>query len=245
MFNPDLENTFVSFGPSHVYAVVVVFSIIALLIVNQQRIRNSKYVDVLRYTLATLIILQEISLNVYRAVIGEWSIATSLPLHLCGLGVLSTAIILITKSEKLFQSVFFIMLIGAVMALLTPAIDYNLGFPHYRYFQFFTSHGLIAINFTFILFIFNYQKNIRYRHVLYNFVSLMVIAVVILGIDLLVDGNYMYLMGKPGEGTALDIFGAWPWYILNIFLFGLPVFFHVFYLPFFIRDFRRKRRVLA
>ena len=131
------------------------------------------------------------------------------------------------------------------MALLTPAIDYNLGFPHYRYFQFFTSHGLIAINFTFILFIFNYQKNIRYRHVLYNFVSLMVIAVVILGIDLLVDGNYMYLMGKPGEGTALDIFGAWPWYILNIFLFGLPVFFHVFYLPFFIRDFRRKRRVLA
>ena len=102
MFNPDLENTFVSFGPSHVYAVVVVFSIIALLIVNQQRIRNSKYVDVLRYTLATLIILQEISLNVYRAVIGEWSIATSLPLHLCGLGVLSTAIILITKSEKLF-----------------------------------------------------------------------------------------------------------------------------------------------
>ena len=155
MFNPDLENTFVSFGPSHVYAVVVVFSIIALLIVNQQRIRNSKYVDVLRYTLATLIILQEISLNVYRAVIGEWSIATSLPLHLCGLGVLSTAIILITKSEKLFQSVFFIMLIGAVMALLTPAIDYNLGFPHYRYFQFFTSHGLIAINFTFILFIFN------------------------------------------------------------------------------------------
>jgi len=245
MFNPNLENTFVSFGLSHMIAVMVVFSIIALIIVNRVKLRESNYFNIMRFTLATLIILQEISLSMYRISVGQWELGTSLPFHLCGLGVLSSAYILVTKNEKLFQNIFFIMLIGAVMALLTPSIEYNLGFPHYRYFQFFVSHGLIAINFTFILFVFNFQEHIRYKHLLNNFVALIVIAAIMLGVNLLTNGNYLYLMGKPGEGTALDIFGQWPWYVFNILIFGIPIFFHIFYVPFFIRDYRRKKRVLA
>lgn len=245
MFNPDLENTFVSFGPSHIYAVIVVFAIMALIIVNKTKLQQPNIMKGFAYTLAGLTLLQEVSLNVYRIVVGQWELATSLPLHLCGLGVLTTSIILITKSEKLFQSVFFIMLIGAVMALLTPSVEYGYGFPHYRYFQFFTSHGLISINFTFILFVFDFQANIRYKHLLHNFIALLAIAVVILGINLLVGGNYMYLLGKPGVGTAFDLFGEWPWYLVNIFFFGIPIFFHIFYIPFFIRDYRRRKRVLV
>lgn len=245
MFDPSLENTFVTFGLSHLFAVLIVFSLIALVIINRERLRQSKYVNHIRIGLVIATLGQEVSLNVYRIVMGEWSISTSLPLQLCGLGILTTSLILLTKSEKLFQNVFFIMMIGATMALITPGIEERLGFPHYRFFQFFVSHGLIVINFAFILFVFDFQKNIRYRHLLNSFVVLLMIAAVLLGINLLVDGNYMYLLAKPGEGTAFDLFGVWPWYIVNIFFFGIPIFFHLFYLPFFIRDYRRRKRALA
>lgn len=245
MFDPALENTFVSFGLSHVIAVMVVAVICSLIIANKERLRKSSKLNVLRYTLVVLTLGQELALNIYRIAVGQWELGASLPLHLCGLGVLSSSLILLTKSEKLFQNIFFIMLIGATMALLTPSIDYNLGFPHFRFFQFFISHGLIVINFTFILFVYDYQRNIHYRLLLHNFVVLLGIAIVMLGINLLIDGNYMYLLGKPGEGTAFDLFGEWPWYIINIFFFGIPIFFHVFYLPFFIRDYRRQRQALS
>lgn len=245
MFDASLENTFVTFGPSHLIAVSIIFFIIAIIIVNKDVIANSKYLNVLRFTLVGLTLGQELSLNIYRLSVGQWELSTSLPLQLCGLGILTTSLLLITKSERLFQNVFFIMMIGATMALITPGIEYRLGFPHYRFFQFFVSHGLIVINFTVILFVFDFQRNIRYRHLLNNFINLLVIAVVLLGVNLLVDGNYMYLLAKPGEGTAFDLFGEWPWYLINIFLFGIPVFFHMFYLPFFIRDYLRRKKALA
>lgn len=245
MFNPDLKETFVTFGPTHVFAVLIVFTIIGLVIYNKDRIRDSRYVNHIRITLVVLTLGQELSLNIYRIIRGEWVIATSLPLQLCGLGILTTSYLLLTKNEKLFQKIFFVMLIGATMALITPGIEDNLGFPHYRYFQFFTSHGLIVINFTFLLFVYNWQKNIRYKMLLSNFVTLLVIALVLLVVNLITGGNYMYLMAKPGEGTAFDLFGEWPWYLLNIFLFGIPVFFHLFYVPFFIRDYRRQKQALA
>lgn len=245
MFDPALKETFITFGTSHFVAVTIIFMIVGLIIYNKERLRESRYLNVIRYTLVLLTLGQEVSLNIYRIVMGEWVIATSLPLQLCGLGILMTSYLLITKNEKLFQHIFFVMLIGATMALITPGIEDRLGFPHYRYFQFFLSHGLIVINFTVLLFVYNWQKNIRYRLLLNNFASLLVIALVLLIINIITGGNYMYLMGKPGEGTAFDLFGEWPWYLINIFFFGIPVFFHVFYLPFFIRDYRRQKRALV
>jgi hypothetical integral membrane protein (TIGR02206 family) len=244
MFNPALEETFVTFGWSHLAAVSVVVTILALIILHHERLRAWKHWDLIRYGLVILTLGQEVSLNVYRIVMDEWQFATSLPLELCGLGVLSSAFLLLRPNERLFQRIVFVMMIGATMALLTPSIDHGLGIPHYRYFQFFTSHGLIVINYTVLLFVYDFHRSIRYRHLLQNIVTLIVLATVMLGINLLVDGNYMYLLAKP-EGTAFDLFGEWPWYLLNIFLFGIPVMFHVFYLPFFVRDLRQRRRALA
>jgi hypothetical integral membrane protein (TIGR02206 family) len=244
MFDPDLAGTFKLFSLSHLTAAFIIFVIIALIIINRVRIRESIYFNAFRITLAILILAQEVILNIYRIVLDEWQISTSLPLQLCGLGVLTTAIVLLTKSEKLFINTFFIMMIGATMAIITPGIENQLGFPHFRFFQFFISHGLIVINFTFILFVLNFQEAVRYRHLLNNFVVLAGIAVILLGVNLLTGGNYMYLMAKPGPNTAFDLFGEHPWYLLNIFIFGIPIFFHLFYFPFFVRNYHLKKRAL-
>ena len=245
MFNEELQGTFVLFSTSHLVAATIVFFLTGLVIYFKDEIRESRYYNVLRIGLGAAILLQELSLNIYRIVRGEWMISTSLPLQLCGLGVLTTAIVLFTKSRKLFINTFFLMLIGAFMAILTPGIERNLGFPHFRFFQFFVSHGLIVINFTFILFVMNFQENIRYKHVYTNVLAGIMIASVLLVVNLITGGNYMYLMAKPGPNTAFDLFGEHPWYLLNIFLFGIPILFHLFYVPFFVRDDKRRQKALA
>lgn len=245
MFNDNLQDTFTLFSMQHLLASGVVFLIVGLIIVNKTRIKNSKYYNHIRIGFAVFALSQEVMLNIYRLVFNEWSLGTSLPFQLCGLAVITSSLVLLTKSKKLFLNSFFIMMIGATMALLTPGIEQSLGFPHFRFFQFFSAHGMIVINFSFVLFVMDYQKDVRYKTIFSNFVTLAVLAVVMLGINLLVNGNYMYLMHKPYGDTAFDLFGEHPWYLLNILLFGVPILFHVFYIPFFIRDHRRKRALLA
>ena len=245
MFNSELQDTFTLFSSQHILASGFVFLIIALIIVNQSKLRESKYFNHIRIGLGILTLSQEVLLNIYRIAFGEWMIGTSLPLQLCGLAVITSSIVLITKSKKLFINTFFVMLIGATMALITPGIDKNLGFPHFRFFQFFLAHGLIVINFTFILFVMNFHKDVKYKTIYKNFVSLAILAVIMLGVNLLTDGNYMYLMHKPYGDTAFDLFGEHPWYIINILWLGVPVLFHLFYVPFFIRDYRRRKALLV
>lgn len=241
MFNETLQHTFEIFTWMHFAPVLIIFTICALIIKYQQKLREKRYFNFLRYGLAVLILLQEVSLQIYRLSMGIWDVSISLPLQLCSVGVIMTAILLITKNEKLFQRFIFILFIGASLALITPGITSGYGFPHYRYFQFFVSHGLIVINLTVLLFVFEYQKNIVYKHLLYNFITLLGLVIVVLIVNVLTGGNYMYIMEKPAPGTLFDQLAPHPYYILQIFFFGIPIFFHLFYLPFFIRNKRFKR----
>ena len=241
MFNQDLANTFITFSVSHLIPVVIIFFILFLIVYFKESIRQFKYLKALVIMMASITILQEVSLNIYRIAMNEWSIATSLPLQLCGLGVLTSSYLIVSKNQKVFNNVFFIMMLGALLAIITPGIEDRLGFPHFRYFQFFISHGMIVINFALMLFVYDFQKDFTYKYVLNNLVVLLGLAAIMTVINLVVGGNYMYTLAKPGEGTAFDLFGEWPWYIINIFIIGIPIFFHLFYAPFFIRDLKRKK----
>lgn len=243
MFNQDLQGTFTTFGISHFLAIAVVFLGVFLVYYFRENLKEKKYYNFFRYLFIVITLGQELSLNIYRIIVGEWEISTSLPLQLCGLAMIITSFVLWKESKKVFVSTFFILMIGATMAVLTPAVHENLGFPHYRYFQFFLGHGMILVNFTFALFVMDYYKEIKYKHLAYNFITIIIFAIFNLVVNLITGGNYMYLMGKPGEGTAFDLFGEHPWYLINIFFFGVPIFFHLFYLPFFIRNVRNQKEL--
>lgn len=241
MFNEIYMNTFKMYSLSHLVALFIIFTIVAMIILYKTSIRKSKYLNQIAITLAVFTIIQELSINAWRLAFNEWSLGTSLPFHLCGLGVISSSYILVKKDETLFHHIFFVMLIGAFLALITPSIDGGYGFPHFRFIQFFLAHGMIVINFTFILFVYDYQRNFKYKFLLTNALALLIIAAIMFPLNLLLDGNYLFLLRKPGEGTAFDLFGEWPFYLLNIFIFGIPIFFHIFYIPFFIKAWVLKR----
>lgn len=245
MFSEEYANTFKIFSTSHLLSVFVVLFLVALVIIFRAKLREEKYFNFFRYMLVTITIGQEISINLWRIFMGRWDITTSLPFHLCGFGIMITSYLLITQNKKIFQSTYLILMIGAFMALVTPGILGGYGFPHYRFFQFFVSHGMIVINLVFMLFVMNYQEDFKYRHLLNNFLALLVFAVLGLVINVITGGNYLYLMAKPPGDTAFDLFGEHPWYLINIFFIGIPIFYHIFYIPFAIKDLIKRRKQIT
>jgi hypothetical integral membrane protein (TIGR02206 family) len=61
-------------------------------------------------------------------------------------------------------------------------------------------------------------------------------------INLLTDGNYLYLRHTPGAHSLLDMLGPWPWYIVGAAALAL-VLFAILDLPFSVG--RRRRRQTA
>ena len=65
-----------------------------------------------------------------------------LPLHLCSLLVCKIALMLITKNYRIYEFMYFMGDCGCHSGISEIALG-NYGFPHFMFFQYFLSHGLI------------------------------------------------------------------------------------------------------
>ncbi|MBS4189363.1 TIGR02206 family membrane protein [Bacillus sp. FJAT-49705] len=155
---------------------------------------------------------------------GYWDISFTLPLQLCSLSLILCLILLYTQCKIIFQIVFFIGISGAFMAILTPELF--LGFPHFRYFQFFITHILII--WTCLYFLFIHQLAPTRRGMLSSFLFLNLSAVCAYIANKITNGNYMFLASKPTNGSLLDYFGPFPLYILALEVSALILFFLLF-----------------
>ncbi len=99
--------------------------------------------DRAHHTLANVLIVDEALWHLWNWTTGQWSIETTLPLHLCSILVFMSAILLVNKSYGLYEFVYLLGIAGASQALLTPDAG-AYGFPHFRFFQGIISHGSIV-----------------------------------------------------------------------------------------------------
>lgn len=234
------------FGPFQIFSKSHIMSLLTILLVNLIMvywIKNYKteHKDmIIRYTLATLLIVQEISLSVWRLSWGKWTPGVSLPLHLCGAAIVLSAIMLINKSYRLYEIVYFWGLGGAIQALLQPDIG-AYSFPHYRFFQFFVSHGLIVTATIYGTFSFGYRP--KYKSIFRIFLLTNIYMIFIAGFNYVFDGNYLFICHKPETASLLDFFGPWPWYILVLEGVAL-ISFLIYYSPFVIVDMIKRRRIV-
>lgn len=220
------------FTAPHWTALLILLSLYILLHVNRKQFQRASLDKYTRYTLASLLILQELSLNIWRLANGAWAVATSLPLHLCGVAVILSAVMLVNRNFKLYELNYFWGLGGAVQALLTPDIGIY-GFPHFRYFQFFISHGLIIMASLYLTFSAGYRPN--HKSIWRVFAITNIYMVFIAGFNWLTDGNYLFICHKPVDGSLIDFMGPWPWYILTLEVVAI-VSFYIYYSPFAIKD---------
>jgi hypothetical integral membrane protein (TIGR02206 family) len=234
-----LEGEFVLFGTSHVVVLLTLVVLNVLMIIWQRNVKNEAVKMGFRYALAALLILQEIALNLWRLSTGTWTAAKSLPLHLCGIALFVSAVALVTGNYRLFEIQYFWGLAGAIQPLLTP--DSTYGFPHFRFFQVFVSHGALVTACIYMTLVVGYRPTLKslWKAFLVTNAYMLIIA----PFNLLVGGNYLFICHPPETPSLIDYLGPWPWYILSMEVVGV-LFFFVFYAPFGIKDIveRRKRR---
>jgi hypothetical integral membrane protein (TIGR02206 family) len=221
------------FKTHHLIALSIVFIFVLFLFFlrwRKSQILNNSF----RWSLATLLVLQEISYHCWNVYINEWTLQKMLPLHICSAFVWLSALMLVTKNRHIYEFAFFLGISGALQALLTPDIA-EYGFPHYRFFHVFISHGSIILAALYMTIVEGYRPTWRsFGKVL---LWLNIYAVFTFIINILIGSNYMFVRHKPETSSLLDILGPWPVYIFAAEGVAL-IMFLILYLPFAIYDWK-------
>ncbi|MFZ5631974.1 MAG: TIGR02206 family membrane protein [Bacillota bacterium] len=225
------------FSMSHNMMLGLILLICLLIVSFRVNLRNAHTNKMFRYILASIMILLEILIYVWLISMDQWSITTSLPLHLCDVSIILSAIMLVNKSYSIYELTYFWGFGGAVQALLTPDLG-PFSFPHCVFYQFFLSHGSIVAACIFMTFVEGYkptQRSIRKTFVITN-----IYAVFIAVFNVITGSNYLFICQKPANASLLDFLGPWPWYVLAL-EFVLIFMCYLYYLPFVIYDLARGR----
>lgn len=192
------------------------------------RAERRKYVAM---AMAIFMFVQEVlDRSLHHYVYGDlWR--NTLPLQICGMSVVLTIVLLITRKKPIFDLLYFWGIGGAGMAILTP--EQLFPFPHILNLTYFWSHALIIIGVAFMM------VNYGYRPYFKSFVHALVLTnlyiAVMIPVNIALDTNYLYLCAKPKGATPVDFLGPWPWYILGLELLGAGIFF-ILYSPYLVMD---------
>lgn len=222
---------FIFYSISHWIALLVIAIVSSLLFLLRKLIRQQKKADLYRYGLAGLLLFMDILLNVWYQISDHWDMSHTLPLHLCSLTLLSCIVMLITKSYALFEFNYFAGIGGALQALLTPAAILS-GFPHFTFYYFFIAHGGIIVSCLFMVWVYGYRPYLRSIGKTIIFLNLLMIPIA--AINIVTEGNYLFIMRKPSDPSLIDFLGPWPWYILSMEV-AAAIVFLLLYVPFFFQ----------
>lgn len=215
-------------------AIIAMFSI--LLFIYRHKLEGKR--KPFRYTLAFIILLANVWYQLWLVSEHAWSVQKALPLQLSDLAALLAIVMLWTRSDRIFQFMYYAGLASAIQAILTPDL-HHFSFPHFLYFQSFVSHGGVVLACLFMIVAFSCRPTIRSLWVSVLIVNLYAFCVFFINKRL--GSNYMYMMKKAGMNTILDLLGPWPWYYLSVEI-VMIVSFYLLYSPFWIKSKYEKKK---
>lgn len=223
------------FGSSHLTALTLIVAA-AVLMPLALRGREPRATRAVGVALAVALVAQE-ALQVAFVLATRGPSVQMLPLHLCTLSVYLSAWMLITRSPRVYEIVYFWGLGGTTQALATP--DLARGFPAPEFWLFFAGHGLVIVAVLYGALVYGLRPTPA--SILRVALITLALAVAILVVNFTLGTNFLYLMQKPAEASLMDWLGPWPWYWLP--LIGLALLsFLILYLPFFLADSARSLR---
>lgn len=187
--------------------------------------------------LAVVLVVNEIAWHAWNYASGFWTLQTMLPLHVCSMLVWTGAYMVLTRNNFIYEYMYFLGIGGAMQALLTPDLG-AYGFPHFRFFQTFISHGLLVIVPIYMTKIEGMRPT--WKSLLRVAIGINIYLVLVYFVNISIGSNYMFTVSKPPTESLLDMMGPWPVYLLGMEAIGLVVCL-LLYLPFALKDWRSKK----
>ncbi|WP_082232602.1 TIGR02206 family membrane protein [Halobacillus massiliensis] len=210
------------FSYSH-FIMLIFFTIgtLFLLLYAQQIKRETLPHHWIRWILFSLLLICELSYQIWALAHGFFTTGLYLPLHLCGIASIIGMIGLLTYHPKFIQLNYFIGIVPALFALITPDLPYD--YEHFRFWKFFIQH--MAIVWTSIFLLLSIKVPIHLKVTLEAYLYLLGYAVVMALFNKWMNTNYLYLSYPPMEGTLLNLLGTGFSYLFNLSLMALSFFF--------------------
>ncbi|MCL6571778.1 MAG: TIGR02206 family membrane protein [Bacillus sp. (in: Bacteria)] len=212
LFSGSNENyDFQMFSASHFFILAILILVSTGLYSYKDRLKADKWRHA-EIGIAILLIIMETSYHLWMYVNGIWHVSYAIPLELCSISLILTVLLLLTRKKIIYELLLFTALLGASQALVTPLLDFD--FPHFRFLHFFYTHLMII----WVPLYFTWAKG--YRPTIWSVVKVLVflnvLLPIIIFINKMVDGNYLFLSHKPDSASLLDMLGPYPWYILSL-----------------------------
>lgn len=148
----------------------------------------------------------------WLAAVGAASLQTVLPLHPCSASMFVGAAALLTQRRGWVATAYFWCISGAAAALLFPDLGLY-GFPHFAFFHYMLSHGLLVC-ISAALAADGFRPNSRDFFLAWG--AAQGFALLVVAVNWLTHSNYMYLFAPPAGASPL---GA----VSNRWLYGLIV----------------------
>lgn len=217
-------------GPAHL-AALGTFLLLNLGLIRTRHASENVH-RTIRWTLAILIWSAEIAWHVWNLGTGQWSPRFMLPLNLCSILIWLTGFMLIFKNQRIYEFVYFLGIGGGIQYLLTPDLGIY-GFPHFRFFQTFLSHGLLVTAPIYMTAVEGFRPTRKSVVRVVIWANIYMAAVFL--VNLRLGSDYLMLNAKPATPSLLDLLPPWPSYIIFMELIGLATIW-LLYLPFLIKD---------
>lgn len=219
---------FSMFSLQHLIPLGVIALLVVLLYRYRMTLRQAVWKRTVRYGLGAVLFLFEAALYGWYFYYGQFTLEQSLPLQLCSISYLLSILILFFPRYRLYEFLYFAGVGGALQALLTPAAILS-GYPHFTYFYFFVGHGAIVWIALYMTWVYEYRPT--WGSIWRVLLMLNILLAVVIPVNRITGGNYLFVAEKPAGDTLLNFLGPWPWYLLS--LEGVAfLLFTLLYLPF-------------
>ncbi|MDG1283192.1 MAG: TIGR02206 family membrane protein, partial [Flavobacteriales bacterium] len=190
---------------------VGLLSSLAFIIVSISVFYNSNKSVQLNFTkyLSVAFIITYLISNVIAINNGLWNLKDNLPFHLCRISFILSVIVLIYRSQWVYEWLLLLAIPSGIHSLLTP--EMTIGVSNWFYFDYYFVHAgliLVPLYLTVVL-----KLRPRTGSWWKTILRLQIPVIIILPLNFLLDSNYMYLKEKPLVNNPFLI-GEWPFYIL-------------------------------
>ncbi|XMB87009.1 TIGR02206 family membrane protein [Mycoplasmatota bacterium WC44] len=203
----------------HIIPLILCIIFVSVMYRNRRFFREWKYEKHFRISLVSLMIFCEITIILWRGLTDTYNITHTLPLHLCSFSAIAIEIVLLTKSQKIMDYVYYISISGAFVAMFYPDLRYS--YVQYRYWEFFIFHVLIVFSTFYMVFV---HKLVPSKISAFKCLFVIhIISIPIIIFNTMVDGSYMMLV-NTSVPLLVKQFGEWPNYILGLELLLLVLF---------------------
>ena len=220
-------NEFSAFSTEHllVLIVYVLFSIVIFRFARKlESTQRQNQIGILLAILPLLAVVFRM-LVLYQE--GVFTYQKDLPLFVCRIVSFVMPFLIWSKNKKLFGILYFWIIAGTTNALITP--DIKFGLPHYESIFYWVIHAGLVMAILYCVFVYRWRP--QHKDIWNALLWANIYVVIIHIVNTLLESNYSYTMHKPVNGSILDFFGPWPWYLLTGQLLALALF-YLFYLPF-------------